>query len=436
MRLLALAAASLVAAVLAPQAAAEIAPVRWCGNDRAQTDRVRDFVAGSQIHVVYAIPADGEDRFDALASPLATDVAAIDAWWRAADPTRAPRFDLFTFPNCESRAGLLDLSFVRLPQPTGAFAASAGRFENLADALSESPFDFDELEKKYLVFYDGVVNADNICGTASGAPNLGGAFSFAIIYVRSTCGAAVGNGRGNAYVAAHELLHMLGALDDRTPNECDSSRGHVCDSDRDVLWPFYEFDDLALATLDVGRNDYYAHAGPWFDVQDSRWLLNPAAQFPVRIRVVGNGIVGTEPDGQGCTNDCVTEWEAGDSIQIAADPAPGFGFVGWGGACAGTPEPSCLLDVRGPTEVVATFRRLVPLRVAISGRGSVAVGAAVCARSCSVREVEGRRVTLRARPAAGWRFVRWSAGCRGSRPTCTVRMDAARRVAAVFARRS
>ena len=436
MRLLVLAAAVLAAALLSPAAPGAIEPVRWCGNDRSQSDRVRDRAGGPQVHVIYAIPSDGEDRFDALASPLATDVAAIDAWWRREDPSRAPRFDLFEFPNCESRFGLLDLSTVRLPQPDGAFAPSARRFENIADTLGDAPFEFNELDKKYLVFYDGPVADDNICGTASGAPTIGGQFSFAVIYLRSTCGASIGNGLGNADVAAHELIHMLGALPTTSPNECPSSRGHVCDSSSDILWPFYEIDDLNAARLDVGRNDYYGHAGAAFDLQDSSWLLNPAAQFLLTVRIVGEGIVGSEPDGQGCEATCVTEWDGGARVQLAADPAAGFAFAGWGGACAASTEPSCSLELSGPAEVVATFRPVRVLTVAVTGRGTVAGTGLRCARLCRSQRVDGERVALRASAARGWRFVRWSGGCRGTRPACTVRMTAAARVGAVFARRS
>lgn len=435
MRALVLAAAVAAAAALVPSAPAAVEPVRWCGNDRAQTDRLRDLAGGPQIHVVYALPADGEDRFDELSSPLATDVAAIDGWWRAADPTRVPRFDLFAFPGCESRFGLLDLSFVRLPQPGAAFAPTARRFETIADALSEPPFDFGATEKKYLVFYDGVVESDNICGTASGAPDFGGAFSFAIVYLRASCGASVGGGRGNAYVAAHELLHMLGALDEATPNQCADNPGHVCDSSVDLLWPFFSFDDLAPAVLDVNRDDYYGHGGPWFDVQDSRWLLDPAAQFPVRIRVVGRGSVGSEPDAQACDADCVTEWDGGTEVQLSADASPGFGFAGWSGACATARVPSCLVSVAASTDVVATFRPLRALTIAVTGRGRVTGPGIACARACRSSRLEGTRVALRALPARGWRFVRWTGSCAGTRPACTVRLAAARRVGAVFARR-
>jgi len=43
-------------------------------------------------------------------------------------------------------------------------------------------------------------------------------------------------------------------------------------------------------------------------------------------------------------------------------------------------------------------------------------------------------VTFRARPAAGWKFVRWTSGCSGSRPRCTLTIDQSVTVAARFRR--
>jgi len=120
------AAVAVAALLLVPTAPAAIAPLRWCGNDLAQSDRAHDRMGGEQIHVIYALPADGPDRFAELASSITTDVAAIDAWWRREDSSRAPRFDLFEFPGCESRFGNLDLSFVRLPDPTSARSGPEG----------------------------------------------------------------------------------------------------------------------------------------------------------------------------------------------------------------------------------------------------------------------------------------------------------------------
>jgi Divergent InlB B-repeat domain len=430
-------AAAVAGLALVPSTNAAVAPLRWCGNDVSQTDRLRDRMGGPQVHVIYAIPADGQDRFAELASGIATDVANIDAWWRREDPAKAPRFDLFEFPTCESRFGQLDLSSARLPDSAASLTTLDGRFERIATRLGAPPFDFSELNKKYLVFYDGVVGADDVCGTGSGAPTIGGRFSFAVVYLRSSCNLTVGEGRGAAFVGAHELLHALSALPDGAPHACPGDDGHPCDSSTDVLSTFYRGGPLDGAVLDVNHDDYYAHAGSWFDVQDSRWLLNAQSQFALTLAVGGRGRIGTEPDGQGCETTCTTEWDGGTSLQIAAEPADGYGFSTWTGPCAGSREPSCLLDVSATATVGAVFRPLRRVTVQVTGRGTVAGSELRCPRACSTRIVEGARVALRATAARGWRFVRWSGGCRGVRPTCTVRVgNGGARAAARFARRA
>jgi hypothetical protein len=426
-------AAVIAALASSPAAVAAVAPVSWCGNDVSQTDRKRDRLGGRQVHVVYALPADGQSRFADLASAIATDVAAIDAWWRREDAARTPRFDLFEFPACGSRFGLLDLSQSRLPGPATSYLALGGRFERIADQLAGS-YAFSDLDKKYLVFYDGPVGGDDVCGTASGGPAIGGRFSYAIVYLRSTCGLTIGNGGGAAYVAAHELTHMLGAVEDQAPHACND--GHVCDHALDLLTAFYDGSPLDAAVLDFGRDDYYGHPGPWFDVRDSRWLLNTASQFALTLRVAGSGMVGSEPDGQGCQAVCATEWDGGTAVQLAAAPAAGFAFARWTGACAGSREPSCLVSVDRNLEATAVFRPLRRLTVQLTGRGTVTSSGFRCTRSCSTQRIDGTRLTLRAAAARGWRFVRWSGRCRGTRPTCTVALAGPTSVGAVFARRS
>jgi hypothetical protein len=423
-------AAAAAALGAAPTSSAAVAPVRWCGTDVAQTDRARDRMGGAQVHVIYAVPADGQDRFAELASPIATDVAAIDAWWRREDPTRAPRFDLFDFPGCDSRMGLLDLSSVRLPGPTSAYAALQGRFEGVTRDLFG--LRFAEFDKRYVVFYDGLVPDDGVCGTGAGRESRGPAY--AVVYLRSSCELTVGDGRGAAWVAVHELLHAFGAVSDFAPHACRS--GHVCDGAEDLMAALYNGGFLEEARLDLGRDDYYGHGGSLTDVRSSAWLLDTSAQLALTLRVTGRGVIGSEPDGQGCNALCVTEWDGGTAVQLAAAPGAGFGFAGWTGPCAAQREPSCLIDVGASVEVGAVFRPLRRLTVQVTGRGTVTGAGLRCSRSCARQLVEGRPVALRASAARGWRFVRWTGSCRGVRPTCTVRMAAASRIAALFARRS
>src|SRR2546421_6898145 len=143
--------------------AAAAPPVTWCGSGPAPVDREPSVEISSpnQIHVVYAVPFDASDRFAALASPIATDIAAIDAWWQKQDPTRTPRFDLFPFPNCSSRFGLLDLGFARLPHPAAYYYGPGGELRLGADLDVFA----NSAKIKNLVFYDGSLDNPDICGS-------------------------------------------------------------------------------------------------------------------------------------------------------------------------------------------------------------------------------------------------------------------------------
>jgi hypothetical protein len=429
---LAVLACVLAAFTAAPAGSAAVAPVRWCGADEASADRLNDRAGGPQLHVIYAIPADGEDRFGALASALATDVATIDAWWRSQDPERAPRFDLFDFPGCDSRFGRLDLSLAHLLQP-GAFYAQENQFELVAEALGNPPFEFNDARKKYLVFYDGVgrPEEEDICGTAFGEPLHGGRFSYAVVFMRAGCGTDVANGRGNALVAAHELVHMLGALPPGGPHACPGDPGHPCDDQRDLLWPFLVASSLDAAILDVGRDDYYGHPGPWFDLQDSAWLLLAQQQVELTLEPAGRGAI-RDGEGLACETPCASEWNAGTQVTLDAEPADGYLFRGWSGGCSGT-SPDCAVTLATSTTVAASFRLAVRLTVAVTGRGSV-VGTIPCTRTCSRTLASGDPVTLRARAARGWHFVRWTGACRSSRATCSFRVGKAGTARPVFAR--
>src|SRR4051812_37800613 len=61
-----------------------------------------------------AYPSDGVDRFAVFSSAIATDLGAVDTWWRHQDYTRTPRFDLADL-GCPGTMGSLDISDVQLP---------------------------------------------------------------------------------------------------------------------------------------------------------------------------------------------------------------------------------------------------------------------------------------------------------------------------------
>ena len=240
-------------------------PVPWCGTDISSVDRTPDAVPGFVVHVAYVYPAGSPDRFSEWAPRLTGDIAAIDAWWQGQDPARAPRFDLHAFP-CTSNFGRLDLSRVQLSGSVGDVRSAFSRIR----LLLANEQGFRESEKVYLVYYDGPTGQsgiERICGQAD--DDLLGRSGVAIVYLDS-CGSAEGDDV-RPIVAVHELLHALGAVDSRgAPNAC--SGGHVCDDRVDLMTAVLGQVPLESRLLDVGRNDYYGHAGGWDDVQDSRYL--------------------------------------------------------------------------------------------------------------------------------------------------------------------
>lgn len=388
----------------------------WCGPGEASSD-LHDATTGRQIHAIWAVPADGADTFVTGAPKLADDLGSIEAWWQTQDPTRVPRIDDAAFPagTCE------DISFVRLPDPSGAFVGAEDAYDHLA--LELTSLGFANPYKKYLVYYDGPSVQDGICGTGGGDFATGP--SYAVVWLAGCPGIP------DDSIAAHELLHALGALPAGAPHPCPGDTGHPCDSPQDVLYPYNSGAPLQTLYLDWNHDDYYGHSGSWTDIQDSLWLhLLNVPEFPVSLALSGAGSVTSDVPGIECAAACTTQWDAGSSLTLTAQHAAGSRFVGWSGACQG--RLPCTLSVGAPQAVTATFGPLrVPLSVRITGRGSVR-----CTPKCSRPFPAGASLTLRAVPAKGWRFASWSGDCAGARiATCRPRTDFHVTARAIFRRR-
>jgi hypothetical protein len=412
-RSLVVAAAALTALWAAPGAWA----AGWCGTGVATADRP-DVVTGAQVHAIYATPADGVDNFGAFANALADDTVSIDAWWRGQDASRTPRFDLATFPACTG----LDITFARLPQ-TGAAIASGGSGAFSAIVGSLGSFGYFHPFKRYLVYYDGPSFDPSVCGTASGQFARGP--STAVIWLNACSGGP------RDYVAAHELLHSLGALPAGAPHPCSArDSGHVCDSPLDILQPRLSGQPLAAEVLDVNHDDYYGHSGSWPDMQDSIWLRRLDAP-PQRLSIVlrGSGRVTSDLPGVDCAAACATGWDTGSLLTLSADGTTRTRFIRWSGACSGVDD--CVLTLAGARTVTAIFGpSRIPVRVSTSGRGRVA-----CTPRCSSSFSAGTRLSLRAVAVSGWRFVRWSGACKGTTPVCRPATNYAVSARATFARR-
>jgi hypothetical protein len=120
----------------------------------------------------------------------------------------------------------------------------------------------------------------------------------------------------------------------------------------------------------------------------------------------------------------------GQAAICTATPDSGYQFAGWGGACSGTPGPTCgLLNVAAPITVSATFTRVTyPIAITPATGGSVA---------CTPSPVpHGDNATCTATPGEGYHLASWASPC-DSRPgpdTCVLAgVTQPRSVAAVFA---
>jgi hypothetical protein len=391
----------------------------WCGDAVTPTDRA-DVLTGRQVHPIVVLPSDAPDLFATDATRIADDIASADTWWRGQDATRAPRWDKAQFAG----GTCLDISFVRLTEPTSSFAgAGAGpSFNRIAAALLTAGLG--NSYKKYVVYFDGPSVQEDVCGTGGGDFARGP--SYAMVWLGG-CPDVPSDA-----IATHELLHALGALPDGAPHACPVAQGrHPCDSPADILYPFSNGDPLAALVLDVNHDDYYAHAGAWNDLQDSFWLEHLDAP-KVNLGVVlsgGAGEIESDVPGVDCTAACTTQWDSGSLVALTALPGKNDRFVRWAGACSGSGD--CPLELAGDATATAVFGPLrIAVRTATTGKGKV-----VCTPRCSKSFTAGDRLALRAVAAKGWRFTGWGGACAGKRLTCTPATDFPVSVRATFRRR-
>ena len=214
----------------------------WCGSGESAVDRP-DATTGAQIHAIWVVPADSPDTFATGAPKLADDLASLSTWWVGQDPTRTPRIDDAAFPG----GTCADISFVRLSEPGSFYGGADLAFNSIENDLEA--MGFGNLFKKYLVYYDGPLVEQDVCGSGLGQRDSGP--SFAIVWLAGCPGIPTDG------VAAHELLHALGAMPPNSgaPNACPGDAGHPCDSTQDVLYPYASGAPLAQLVLDVNHDD-------------------------------------------------------------------------------------------------------------------------------------------------------------------------------------
>jgi hypothetical protein len=410
--------------------------VAWCGTNAVADDRQPDAVGGRQIHVVYAFPSDGTDRFTTLTGPITSDVTAMDGWWRREDPARTPRFDLFAFPGCTPGVAQLDISRIQLSQPASYYAPTSTRMPRIVFELDRT---FADPSKKYLVYYDGVVEEPRLCGQSVVSPDEGGRYAYSVVYAQA-CRADIGTGVVTANVALHELTHNLGAVPrGGPPNACPGDGAHVCDDVDDLMYPYTKGQGLSAVKLDAGHNDYYGHGQGWWDLRNSAWLTHlDAPQHLLTVSFggsTGGGRVTSDQPGIACPPTCSAPWDEGSQVTLSAEPADESRFVGWSGACSTDP---CTVTVSAAETAVALFAAQVHLSVVVR-RGPGAKGTVTstptgiaCPSACTTTLDKGIRVRLKATARPHSIFTGWSGACT-DRTICATTAGTVSTVTATFA---
>ncbi|MDB5769985.1 MAG: hypothetical protein JWM42_359 [Burkholderia sp.] len=215
-----------------PPTVTSASPAPKAPLNRAAVDQPDD-IQGSQVHVIYAIPGGGVDRAMDLGDGLANSSASYNSWLAGQTGGRRLRFDTYQ--------GNLDVTFARLPKTDADYDAFGNRKRDSIEA-DLAQLGMLKPNKIYAVYYDG--NNVNTCADAPHPPGFQG--QVAVLYLR---GAVPGYKpcHENAFAASpdappgyldftmlHELLHTLGAVDDRAPNAI--SNGHVGTDPSDLMY--------------------------------------------------------------------------------------------------------------------------------------------------------------------------------------------------------
>jgi hypothetical protein len=219
---------------------------------RSATDRL-DEVRGPQIHVVYAVPADGADRRLDESGALEGSVGSFQAWLAAETGGANLRLDTYQ--------GSLDVSFFRLAA-TDAAVASRGAFVREAVEQELRAAGFNRPDRIYAVYYDG--SSTYACGGAFWPPQLNG--NAIVMYLRGRPSGSLCESNGFAaasspptyweYAMLHDILHGLGMVPTCAPHH--HLAGHVSDFANDLMWAGNQ-PWLFPAKLDIGRDDYFGH---------------------------------------------------------------------------------------------------------------------------------------------------------------------------------
>lgn len=339
-------------------------------RDRTTVD-LPDDVTGPQVHFLYVVPSDGEDRQLDTNGQLEESIARIEGWFATQSGSQGLRVD--------THDGVPDVTFVRLPHSNAqATATNPWPLWVIGEDLVAAGLD--DPNKVYAAFYDG--RSSWACGGANSPalPKLGAMYLLAHPTndprpCRDAPGFGTGDDRPGYFEIGllHEILHVLGFTPRCAPHaSADGYGDHVNDSPTDLMYGPDASSrsgwNWANAVLDFNRDDYYrANLPACPDLSNSPYV---GSLHSVTVSVSGPGTVTSSPPGLDCPGRCTGTFMR--SVTLMARPSAGARFTGWTGACTGT-LTTCVVTSggsAGASFVTAAHRRRLTLHV----RGSRASG--------------------------------------------------------------
>ena len=156
-----------------------------------------------------------------------------------------------------------------------------------------------------------------------------------------------------------------------------------------------------------------------------RLTISGAVSVGANFKSVYPVVTETWGEGQVLLSPPDANYVEGFSVALTAKPAEGWGFVQWSGDI-GTTDQESALTVDAPKRVVAEFARLGTLTLKSIGQGAIAK------TPDAASYLPGTAVSLKATPAAGWKFVRWSGGASGSNADLAVVVGRTEAIVAEF----
>jgi len=204
-----------------------------------------DDLTGSQIHVIYAIPADGTDNKLDLTDKFPNSLETVDAWlFQQTGQHDRMKLDRLN--------GKIDITFVKLPLTEAAYE-SFGWDKSIQIEADLRSLKDEQSGKIYLVYYDGPNPR-----TCADAGSLQNGHQTAVMYIHGFANSPgitpcdqnpVAKSPTDQptyidYVTLHELIHVMGGA-------------HVTDSDYDLMYGgATRWDQPTKIILDYNQDSY------------------------------------------------------------------------------------------------------------------------------------------------------------------------------------